>query len=49
MNVEMIVGTVKEYISHTGVKPVVMVDYLVRALKKLQTAKYDLFLHVRET
>ena len=29
-NVETIVGTVKEYISRTGVKPVVMVDYLVR-------------------
>ena len=55
-NVEVIVGTVKDYISRTGVKPVVMVDYLqiitpvsthqttkdvvdynVRALKKLQT------------
>lgn len=55
-NVDVIVGTVKDYISRTGVKPVVMVDYLqiitpvtthqtmkdvvdynVRALKKLQT------------
>ena len=55
-NVEVTVGTVKDYISRTGVKPVVMVDYLqiitpvsthqttkdvvdynVRALKKLQT------------
>ncbi len=55
-NVEVIVGTVREYIERTGVTPVVMVDYLqiitpvsthqttkdvvdynVRALKKLQT------------